>query len=100
MPLKAICRARQAPLPLDCPAKAIRSPAMLTKYSKIFRPVHSFVFVGKKDGRAPAMGLGFAREPLAAICHLSVPGTALLHFPKSRSPACGGATCLSKHLLN
>ena len=64
MPLKAICRARQAPLPQDCPAKAIRSPAMLTKYSKIFRTIHSFVFVGKKDGRAPAMGLGSAKWPL------------------------------------
>ena len=37
---------------------------MLTKYSKIFRPVHSFVFVGKKDGRTPAMRLGFAKKPL------------------------------------
>ena len=38
---------------------------MLSKYLTIFRAVHNFVFVGKKDKRTPAMRLGFAKEPLA-----------------------------------
>ena len=30
----------------------------------IFRAVHNFIFVGKKDSRTPAMRLGFAKWPL------------------------------------
>ena len=41
------------------------NPQMLTKYLTIFRAVHNFVFVGKKDRRTPAMRLGFAKEPLS-----------------------------------
>ena len=37
---------------------------MLAKYLTTFRAVHNFVFVGKKDGRTPAMRLGFAKKPL------------------------------------
>ena len=40
------------------------NPRMLAKYLTIFRAVHNFVFVGKKDGRTPAMRLGFAKKPL------------------------------------
>ena len=40
------------------------NPAMLTKYLTIFRAVHTFVFVGKKEKRTPAMWLGFAKAPL------------------------------------
>ena len=40
------------------------NPGMTEKYLTIFRAVHNFVFVGKKGGRAPAMRLGFAKEPL------------------------------------
>ena len=37
--------------------------AMLEKYVTIFRAVNNFVFVGD-DGAAPAMRLGFAKQPL------------------------------------
>ena len=30
----------------------------------VFRALYNFVFVGKKDGRTPAVRLGFAKEPL------------------------------------
>ena len=39
------------------------NPKMLTKYLTIFPAVNNFVYVGK-DGRTPAMRLGFAKEPL------------------------------------
>ena len=39
------------------------NPAMLTKYLTIFRAVHNFIFVGKKDRRTPAMRLGLAKGP-------------------------------------
>ena len=43
---------------------ATYNPSMLAKYLTIFRAVHNFIFVGKKDKRMPAMRLGFAKEPL------------------------------------
>ena len=39
------------------------NPRMMQKYLTIFRAVHNFVWVGK-DGKTPAMRLGFAKEPL------------------------------------
>ena len=39
-------------------------PEMLEKYLTIFRAVHNFIFVGKKDKRTPAMRLGYAKQPL------------------------------------
>ena len=39
-------------------------PDMLEKYLTIFRAVHNFIFVGKKDKRTPAMRLGYAKRPL------------------------------------
>ena len=40
------------------------NPRMLEKYLTVFRSTHNFVFVGK-DGKTPAMRLGFAKQPLA-----------------------------------
>ena len=39
------------------------NPRMLEKYLTIFRSMNNFVFVGD-DGKAPAMCLGFAKQPL------------------------------------
>ena len=44
---------------------ATYNPAMLQTYLTIFRAVHNFVYVGRKDARTPAMRLGFAKEPLS-----------------------------------
>ena len=42
------------------------SPEMIQKYLTIFRTVHNFVHTGEtKDGKTPAMRLGFAKKPLA-----------------------------------
>ena len=40
------------------------NPRMLDVYLSIYRTVNNFVYVGRKDGKTPAMRLGFAREPL------------------------------------
>ena len=39
------------------------NPHILAKYLTIFRSTHNFVFAGR-DGRTPAMRLGFAKQPL------------------------------------
>ena len=41
------------------------NPAMVQKYLTIFRAVNNWVHVSDKDGKTPAMRLGFARKPLA-----------------------------------
>ena len=40
------------------------NPAMVQKYLTIFRTVNNWVHVSEKDGKTPAMRLGFARKPL------------------------------------